>query len=126
MMKSEFESIAGRPVTSDQYHHIEQLYYESDLNKYDFVKSIKPLLKSIPVPVSRSQLVMAVHNAYGDMLTPNHAYYMTVKVELIDVNIKTGKRTVKAIPGSFDFRTSCDITDWDRDLVIIGMESIYE
>lgn len=119
MLKEEFEKLAGRSVTSEQYKHIEQLYMDSTLNKYDFVKAIKPVLKSIPVtPVKRPQLIMGVHNMYGDMMTPNHAYYMTYLVELIDVNIRTGKKTVKVIPDSFDFRSSCDLSDWDKTLII--------
>lgn len=119
MMKEEFEKIAGRSVTSEQYSHIEQLYLESNLNKYDFVKSIKGLLKSIPEQHNYPVLVMGYHNQYGDMLTPNHAYYMSVRVQLINVDIRNGKRTVKVVPDSMDFVSRVDMTDWDRNLEII-------
>ena len=119
MMKEEFEQIANRSVTPEQYKHIESLYLDSTLNKYDFVKSIKGLLKAIPEQRNYPVLIMGYHNQYGDMLTPNHAYYMTVEVQLIDVNIKTGKRTVKVVPDSMQFLTHYDLTDWDRNLEII-------
>lgn len=118
MMKSEFEAIAKRTVTSEQYQHIEALYMASDLDKYEFVKSIKPLLKTIPEEKKETILIMGVHNKYGEMLTPNHAYFMTYKVKLISVDIRTGKKFVEVIPNSFDFRTSCDLTDWDHSLIV--------
>lgn len=119
MMKSEFEQISGRTVTPEQYHHIEQLYLDSTMNKYDFIKSIKGMLKTIPEQVNYPVLVMAVHNQYGDTRTPNHAYYMTVKVNLINVDIRTGKRTVKVIPNSFECMIGYDISDWDHNIVVI-------
>lgn len=119
MLKEEFERIAKRTVTQEQYNMIEGLYYESNLNKEEFVKSIKTLLKSIPEESKHTVLTMGVHNMYGDMVTPNGAYYMTVKVELIDVNIKTGKKIVKVIPDTFEMTYHIDLTDWDRNLEII-------
>lgn len=50
MMKSEFENLAGREVTDEQYKAIETLYMSSNLEKAEFVKSIKAMLKSIPKP----------------------------------------------------------------------------
>lgn len=41
MMKHEFEAVAKRTVTDEQYKAIEALYMESTLDKYEFVKSIK-------------------------------------------------------------------------------------
>lgn len=38
MMKSEFESLAGRNVTDEQYKAIETLYMSSNLEKAEFVK----------------------------------------------------------------------------------------
>ena len=48
MMKHEFEEIAKREVTDEQFEAIEKLYMSSTLNKQDFVKSIRPMLKTIP------------------------------------------------------------------------------
>lgn len=118
MMKSEFEAIAKRTVTPEQYKHIEALYMASGLDKYEFVKSIKSLLKTIPEEKKEKILVMAVHNKYGEMFTPNHAYVMTYKVKLISVDIRTGKKFIEVIPDSFDYRTSYDLTDWDYGLVV--------
>ena len=42
MMKSEFENLAGREVTDEQYRAIETLYMSSNLEKTEFVKSMKP------------------------------------------------------------------------------------
>ena len=119
MLKREFEALAKRTVTNEQYEAIEALYMESDLSKMEFVKSIKGLLNSIPEQHSRTVLTMAQHNMYGDMKTPNGCYYMTTQVELIDVDIKTGKKTVKAIPNTFELKSTYDITDWDLGLEII-------
>lgn len=119
MLKEEFESIAKRTVTADQYKAIEALYLDSNMDKYAFVKSIKGMLKSIPEQHNHPKLVMAYHNTYGDMRTPNRCYYLTVMVELVDVNIRSGKRTVKVIPNSFECRSGYDLTDWDRNLEII-------
>ena len=41
MLKSEFELLAGRNVTDDQYTAIEILYMSSNLEKTEFVKSIR-------------------------------------------------------------------------------------
>lgn len=118
MMKYEFEELAGRTVTNEQYKMIEALYMESSMTKQEFVKSIKGMLKGIPEQHNYSVMTMGVHNAYGDILTPNGAYYMTVQVELINVNIKTGKKLVRVIPNSFAMRSSIDLTDWDHNLEI--------
>jgi len=49
-MKSEFEKLAGRAVTDEQYRAIEILYMSSNLEKSEFVKSMRPMLKNIPQP----------------------------------------------------------------------------
>lgn len=126
MLREEFERIAGRTVTAEQYKHIEALYMDSNVDKYSFVKSIKPLLKTLPEVKKHPVLVMARHNYYGNMRTPNGCYYMTVKVELIDVNIRSGKRTVRVIPDSFDFTYGYDLTDWDRHLIIENEDGTTE
>lgn len=54
MMKHEFEELAGRTVTNEQYKAIETLYMESNLTKPEFVKSIKQMLKSIPEVITKS------------------------------------------------------------------------
>lgn len=56
MMKSEFESLAGRNVTDEQYKAIETLYMSSNLEKAEFVKSIRTMLKSIPQPEKKKDI----------------------------------------------------------------------
>ena len=56
MMKSEFENLAGREVTNEQYRAIETLYMSSNLEKAEFVKSIRTMLKSIPQPERKKDI----------------------------------------------------------------------
>lgn len=56
MMKSEFESLAGRNVTDEQYKAIETLYMSSNLEKAEFVKSIRTMLKSIQQPEKKKDI----------------------------------------------------------------------
>lgn len=112
MLKQEFEKIANRTVTNEQYKMIEALYMESTMDKYEFVKSIKSLLKSIPVDYSDYPVVtVAIWNKVGSLKTPNGCYYNTVKAHLVDVSIKDGKITLKKIPNSYDCKYSYDFVD---------------
>ena len=78
MMKSEFESLAGRNVTNEQYKAIETLYMSSNLEKAEFVKSIRTMLKSIPQPEKKKDIKrMAVRDRSGYRKTPNGCYYHT-------------------------------------------------
>ena len=119
MLKEEFEALAKRTVTNEQYKMIEGLYMASDLDKQTFVKSIKTMLNSIPEEHHRQTLVMAIHNKFGEMTTPNGCWYLTVLVELIDISIKSGKKIVKVIPNSFECRYGYDLNDWDRNLEVL-------
>ena len=60
MMKSEFENLAGREVTDEQYRAIETLYMSSNLEKTEFVKSMKPILKNIPQPEKKKDIKRTV------------------------------------------------------------------
>ena len=98
MMKHEFERLAGREVTDEQYKAIETLYMSSNLEKAEFVKSIKAILKSIPKPEKRKDIKrMAVRNRSGYRKTPNGCYYHIEYVELVDIDIKTGKYIIKPL-----------------------------
>ena len=90
MMKSEFEKIAGRTVTGEQYKAIEALYMDSNLDKIAFVKSIKAMLNSMPEEHSNRKVLVGVKPM------PNGTW-MTYEAELIDVDIKTGKTKVKRL-----------------------------
>lgn len=98
MMQHEFEQLAGREVTLEQYKAIETLYMSSTLNKEDFVKSIKQMLKSISLPEKEKNIKkMCVRDRSGFRKTPNGCYYHIEYVELVDVDIKTGKYIVKEL-----------------------------
>ncbi len=98
MMKSEFESLAGRTVTEEQYKAIETLYMSSNLEKAEFVKSMRPMLKSIPQPEKKKNTKrMAVRDRSGYRMTPNGCYYHIEYVELVDIDIKTGKYIIKPL-----------------------------
>ena len=72
MMKSEFENLAGREVTNEQYRAIETLYMSSNLEKAEFVKSIRTMLKSIPQPERKKDIKrMVVRDRSGYRKTPN-------------------------------------------------------
>lgn len=76
MMKSEFENLAGRAVTDEQYRAIEILYMSSNLEKAEFVKSMRPMLKNIPQPEKKKDIKrMVVRDRSGFRKTPNGCYY---------------------------------------------------
>lgn len=90
MMKHEFEKIAKRTVTDDEYKSIEILYMNSNLDKYEFVKSIKGMLKSIPEENKEDIVVIGVRQL------PNGTW-ITYPAEVVDINISTGKYEVKRL-----------------------------
>ena len=90
MTKNEFEKIAKRNVTDEQYKAIETLYMASDLDKYEFTKSIKELLKSVPEESKTKKLIIGVKQM------PNGTW-LTYEAELIDFNIETGKVEVRRL-----------------------------
>lgn len=82
MMKSEFENLAGREVTDEQYRAIETLYMSSNLEKTEFVKSMKPILKNIPQPEKKKDIKrMVVRDRSGYRKTPNGCYYHATRKE---------------------------------------------
>lgn len=98
MMKSEFENLAGREVTDEQHRAIETLYMSSNLEKTEFVKSMKPILKNIPQPERKKDIKrMVVRDRSGYRKTPNGCYYHIEYVELVDIDIKTGKYIIKPL-----------------------------
>lgn len=81
MMKSEFENLAGRAVTDEQYRAIEILYMSSNLEKAEFVKSMRPMLKNIPQPEKKKDIKrMVVRDHSGFRKTPNGCYYHIEKI----------------------------------------------
>lgn len=98
MNKFEFENLSGRSVTEEQYKAIEILYMSSDLGKAEFVKSMKPMLKSIPQPKKEKDIKrMLVRDHSGFIKTPNGCYFHIKYVEVLDIDIKTGKYIIKPL-----------------------------
>lgn len=98
MMKQEFEKMTGRNFTNEQYNAIEILYMSTNLNKADFVKSIKPILKAIPQPEREKDIKrMRVRDRSGYRKTPNGCYYHIVYVELVDIDITTRKYVIDSL-----------------------------
>lgn len=96
MMQQEFEKIAGRKVTPEQYRAIETLYTSSTLNKQDFVKSIRIMLKSIPeVGKEKNIKRMCIRDRSG--YRANGCWFHIEYVELVDIDIRTGKYIVATL-----------------------------
>lgn len=114
MMKSEFESLAGRNVTDEQYKAIETLYMSSNLEKAEFVKSIRTMLKSIPQPEKKKDIKrMVVRDRSGYRKTPNGCYYHIEYVELVDIDIKTGKYIIKPLEDNIQSeRSEKNMKEW--------------
>lgn len=120
MMQREFEGLVGREVTQEQYKMIEELYMQSSLSKQDFVKSIKAMVKSLPKPRSANKIyTMAVPDNSGYYTTPNHCYIHTVKVELVDVSVSTGKIKVRVIPNTYELGYHADFYDYESKVVVV-------
>ena len=92
MMHHEFEQIAGYEVSYEDYTNIiEPMYMATNLSKQDFVKTINRKAfekKAEPVEIIK---YMRVRNRLGEMMTPNGCWYYVEPVNLVDVDIKTGK-----------------------------------
>jgi len=118
MMKHEFEKLAGRTVTAEQFDAIEKLYTDSELNKYEFVKSIRAMLKSIPQQENENKKTIIMIGIKGDSgfyATSNGWRYHTKLAELIGVNIATGQIQVKIIENSYDTRCKSHEMEYIRD-----------
>ena len=123
MMKSEFENLAGREVTNEQYRAIETLYMSSNLEKAEFVKSIRTMLKSIPQPERKKDIKrMVVRDRSGYRKTPNGCYYHIEYVELVDIDIKTGKYIIKPLEEKDDGRLSSTL--YQRDIKNLNLQPV--
>lgn len=95
MMKAEFERIAGYKVSEETYAKvIEPMYLATDLSKKDFVKILNR--KALEVKEIRKPCVkkMLVRDRSGYIMTPNGCYYHIEYVDMVDVDIATGKIVV--------------------------------
>mgnify|MGYP001851623277 CR=1 FL=1 len=94
MLKTEFEKMVGRTISDTQYKAIELLYMASDMDKFDFAKSMKKVVLSIPENKKKDIKRMCVRVS-GYRKTPNQCWFYIKYVELVDIDIKTGKYIVK-------------------------------
>lgn len=94
MLKTEFEKMVGRTISDTQYKAIELLYMASDMDKIDFAKSMKKVVLSIPENKKKVIKRMCVRVS-GYRKTPNQCWFYIKYVELVDIDIKTGKYIVK-------------------------------
>lgn len=105
MQKKEFERIAKIEVTEETYTKvIEPMYLATDLSKQDFVKLLN--LKALEAPQTKKEKVikvMLIRDNSGFMKTPNGCYFHIEYVELVDVDIRTGKFIVAPLDGE-DFQ----------------------
>lgn len=98
MMKQEFEELAKINVTWETYSKIiEPMYIAADLPKQEFIKLLN--LKALAAPKVKEKCIkkMCVRNRSGYMKTPNGCWYYIEYVELVDVDIRTGKFIVKPL-----------------------------
>ena len=95
MMKAEFERIAGYKVSEETYIKvIEPMYLATALSKTEFVKILNR--KALEVKEVRKPCVkvMLVRDRSGYTKTPNGCYYHIEYVDMVDVDIRTGKIVV--------------------------------
>lgn len=104
MMKQEFEKIAGYEVTDADYNNIiEPMYMATNLSKEDFVKTINKKAFAGKVEHKKNIKKMLVRNRIGESKTPNNCYYYIQYVELVNVDIETGKFVIREL-GDDDYR----------------------
>lgn len=124
MTKQEFEVLAGCEVSFEAYSNIiEPMYMAVELPKQDFIKLLN--LKALATPKVKEKNIkkMCVRDRSGYMKTPNGCWYHIEYVELVDVDIRTGKFIVKALDDE-DFRKLSESghdlnysTDFDFDYI---------
>lgn len=108
MMKQEFEELAKINVTWETYSKIiEPMYIAADLPKQEFIKLLN--LKALAAPKVKEKCIkkMCVRDRSGYMKTPNGCWYHIEYVELVDIDIATGKFIVKPLEDE-DFRKLAD------------------
>lgn len=100
MMHSEFVKMSGLKISYEQYTKIVEPMYMAfeDMSKQEFIEfiapSVKALIKSTATPKEKSIKKMVVRDNSGCRKTPNGCWYHIEYVELLDVDIRTGKYIV--------------------------------
>lgn len=108
MMKEEFERLAKIEVTHETYSKIiEPMYLATDLSKQEFVKLLN--LKALAMPKVKTKNIkkMLIRDRSGYTKTPNGCWYHIRYVELMDIDIRTGKCIVKPLEDE-DFQKLAD------------------
>lgn len=92
MMKHEFEALAGYEVTTETYDNIiEPMYMATNLTKREFIKTLnRKALEYKPVRKPNTKK-MLVRDRAGFRKTPNGCWYHIQYVDMVDVDIRTGK-----------------------------------
>ena len=97
MMYDEFVNISGLNVTYKDYENIvEPMYMSTDMSKQEFIKFISPSVKALvkSYPKVKTIRKMLVRDKSGFKTTPNNCWYHINYVELVNIDIKTGKYIV--------------------------------
>ena len=98
MMKQEFERLAKIEVTDEVYSKvIEPMYLATDLPKQDFIKLLN--LKALAAQKVKTKDIkkMLIRDRRSFKKTPNGCWFHIQYVELVDVDIRTGKFIVKPL-----------------------------
>lgn len=99
MMKQEFERLAKTEVTEETYTKIiEPMYMAMELSKQDFISLLN--LKVLAAPKAKDIKKMRIRDRSGCSMTPNGCWYHVKWVELVDVDIASGKFIVKPLDDS--------------------------
>lgn len=97
-MHSEFIEMSGLNVSFKDYTEIVEPMYMAveNMSKQDFIKFIAPSVKALVKEYPRKKMIkkMLVRDRSGCTKTPNGCWYHIEYVELVDVNIRTGKYVV--------------------------------
>lgn len=94
-MHSEFVEMSGLNVSYKDYTEIIEPMYMAveNMSKQDFIKFIAPSVKALVKNYPRVKTIkkMLVRDRSGYRKTPNGCWYHIEYVELVDVDIRTGK-----------------------------------
>lgn len=98
MMHNEFIEMSGLNVSYKDYTEIVEPMYMAveNMSKQDFIKFITPSVKALIKDYPRAKTIkkMLVRDRSGYRKTPNGCWYHIEYVELVDVDIRTGKYIV--------------------------------
>lgn len=97
-MHNEFIEMSGLNVSYKDYTEIVEPMYMAveNMSKQDFIKFITPSVKALIKDYPRAKTIkkMLVRDRSGYRKTPNGCWYHIEYVELVDVDIRTGKYIV--------------------------------